>query len=375
LIAVKGYTSPEMEETVARALQLCRDIGETPMLFPVLYGRWALLYAAGRAQEGYEKAQEFLRLAEGQRSEALRAVGHRLVCHSSSTVGHFRTAREHVERLLELYDAKRDRPLALLYGTDPRITTLGIAAVVEWALGRPDTALDAARRGLEEARSHPHLNTRGYALIWCGVLPNLLCRDAAAAERGAQEAIDFAREREFPLWVAWGTAFLGCAQVQQGHRVEGIDALHRGLDGLAEQHFGLLRSATLTWLAEAYGAAGKPEQGLGHVAEALRLLETGGDRFLEAESHRVRGVLLAQTAADRHAARASLLRALEVARYQGALTLELRAATRLARLDREAGRGKQGRALLEPLVRAFQEGHGRPDLCDAREELARLTTP
>ncbi len=40
LIPVKGYASPAIDETSARALALCRSVGDNAMLFPTLYARW-----------------------------------------------------------------------------------------------------------------------------------------------------------------------------------------------------------------------------------------------------------------------------------------------------------------------------------------------
>ena len=38
LTVTKGYTAPEVEAVYTRALALCRQIGETPQLFPALWG-------------------------------------------------------------------------------------------------------------------------------------------------------------------------------------------------------------------------------------------------------------------------------------------------------------------------------------------------
>src|SRR5262249_18783330 len=40
LITAKGSAIPEVERTYARARELCQQVGETPQLFPVLWGLW-----------------------------------------------------------------------------------------------------------------------------------------------------------------------------------------------------------------------------------------------------------------------------------------------------------------------------------------------
>jgi len=62
--------------------------------------------------------------------------------------------------------------------------------------------------------------------------------------------------------------------------------------------------------------------------------------------------------------------ALDMARRQGALSLELRAATSLARRWREQQRVSQARKLLAPVYRRFTEGFETADLVAARTLLA-----
>src|SRR4029453_17138974 len=38
LMVTRGYAAPEVEQTYARARELCRQVGETPQLFPTLRG-------------------------------------------------------------------------------------------------------------------------------------------------------------------------------------------------------------------------------------------------------------------------------------------------------------------------------------------------
>ena len=48
LMATKGWAAPEVEQAYARARELCQQVGETPQLFPVLWGLWRFL-SCGRS--------------------------------------------------------------------------------------------------------------------------------------------------------------------------------------------------------------------------------------------------------------------------------------------------------------------------------------
>jgi predicted ATPase len=93
---------------------------------------------------------------------------------------------------------------------------------------------------------------------------------------------------------------------------------------------------------------------------------------VEAEIHRLEGdLLLAENGpAD---AEACYVRALQVARAQQARSLELRAATSLARLWGEQGRSAEARDLLAPVYRWFTEGFDIADLKEAKALLDKLT--
>ena len=66
-------------------------------------------------------------------------------------------------------------------------------------------------------------------------------------------------------------------------------------------------------------------------------------------------------------------RAINVARDQGAKSLELRAATSLARLWHKQGKVEPARELLAPICAWFTEGFDTPDLKDARALLGELS--
>ena len=63
---------------------------------------------------------------------------------------------------------------------------------------------------------------------------------------------------------------------------------------------------------------------------------------------------------------------ISIAREQGARSLELRAATSLARLWRDQGQRAEARALLAPVYATFTEGFTTRDLIDAKALLDEL---
>jgi len=110
---------------------------------------------------------------------------------------------------------------------------------------------------------------------------------------------------------------------------------------------------------------------LAQLDDALRIVETTGERWFEAEIYRQKGrLLLRQEHTD--AAEELYRKALGIAREQEAKLWELRAAVSIARLRRDQGRHGEARDLLAPVCGWFTEGFDTPDLKDAKALLDEL---
>jgi len=130
----------------------------------------------------------------------------------------------------------------------------------------------------------------------------------------------------------------------------------------------------LTMLAEAYAHVGQPAEGLAVLADALPRVDTTGDRWREAELHRLRGELLLTFSGEHDCeAETCLHQALSIARQQQTKSLELRAAMSLARLWQRQGKCAEARQLLAPIYGWFTEGFDTADLQEARVLLETLT--
>jgi predicted ATPase len=126
-------------------------------------------------------------------------------------------------------------------------------------------------------------------------------------------------------------------------------------------------------LAEAYGKAGQPEAGLRVVAEVWASSNRSAQGTATTELYRLQGeLLLRQAIPDAPQAEASFQQALAMARRQQAKSLELRAATSLARLWQQRGKYQEAHDLLAPVYHWFTEGFDTADLQDAKTLLDAL---
>jgi predicted ATPase len=105
----------------------------------------------------------------------------------------------------------------------------------------------------------------------------------------------------------------------------------------------------------------------------MTTLEATGERWVEAEVHRVAGELaLNSPISDKAKAEEYFERSIAVARRQQAKLWELRAAMSMARLWRDQDKRDKARNILAPLYNWFTEGFDTRDLKEAKALLDEL---
>jgi predicted ATPase len=156
---------------------------------------------------------------------------------------------------------------------------------------------------------------------------------------------------------------------------EGIEQLHQGLATIRDTGTVLPLSYHLALLVEGYSQGGQVDAGLHTLAEALAHLDKTEERGLEAEIFRLKGeCLLSQTGKQckEREAEECFRQALDIARYQQAKSLELRATMSLSRLLQQQGRYTEAKPILAEIYHWFTEGFDIPDLQEAKALLEAL---
>jgi len=233
-----------------------------------------------------------------------------------------------------------------------------------WYLGYPDQSLQKCLEALRLAREVNHIPSIGVALNYA-TLPYFHRREVQGTQEKAAELVALGKEHGFALALPLGRMFQGWVLTELGHIEAGIEELQQGLEMLRATGTEVLRPFFLLPLAEAYGKAERPADGRVLLNEVLPLLGTSERHFWAAEVYRVTGELSEQEKRPAEA-ETSLLKALDVAHHQQAKSLELRAATSLARLWQQQGKPAKARELLAPVYDWFTEGFDTQDLKEAK---------
>jgi predicted ATPase len=375
LVATKGFASPEVEATYARARELCLRTEDSATLFPVLYGLWNVYLLRCELTRCKDLAKQMYDVVQGQADPVLLLQAYNVMQQPLLHLGEFAAARRHQEQGLALYDPHMHGDLTAMYGEDPGISFLAYGAVTLWCLGYPGQALRSVQAALKLADDLPHPFNRARALYF-GAFTHLCCREVSRTQELAAALMELSAEQGFALLRQGGRILHGWCLAEQGRVEEGIEHLRQGLAGW--QATGALshRPYQLALLAEALARQGQGEEGLVALGEALDMVRGGGETFWEAELHRLQGELLllrgeagpsAQAEAE-----ACFLQALDVARRQQAKSLELRTVMSLSRLYGRQGRLSEARPLLAETYGWFTEGFDTRDLREAPPLLDQL---
>ena len=378
LIATKGNGAPEVGAAYKRALQLGRQSGEDARLFPVLFGLRSFHLIRGELQPAFELAQQLVSLAESVQDSGLLVEAHLAQGNSLFLFGKLIPALEHMERAISLYDPQKHHVHAFVYGLDPGVFCLGRTAWILELLGHSDQA--SKRMGEALALAHRQSHAYSLAVALMHALPVLgLRREWPALQQQAEAAIAVCREQGFGSILAQATMYRGYALAQQGQTEEGIALMRGGLDAQLATGASLFRPLFLCFLAEACGTAGRFEEGLAAVAEAIAIMGKTGERYYEAELHRLKGDLIlrrsgveaepgVQTEAEE-----CFRKSIEIARQQEARSFELKAVISLSRLWEQQGKKEQARQMLAEIYGWFSEGFDTKDLKDAKALIEQLS--
>ena len=413
LMAPKGYAAPEVQQTYAHALALCRRIGETPRLLQALSGLTVFYLTRGEIQTARELGAQCLGLAQQEKNpirllQSLVVLGNVLFY-----AGEFGPSLERFREGLALYNSTpQDSQRAL---QDPGVNSLTYVALALWCLGYPDQAVQQSEAALALARKLNRPLNHVLARVLAAGLYQFR-HEAYLAFTHAETAVALASEQEFAQWAAYGMIFRGWALAVQGEAEEGRPFILQGIAKTRDMGAEVAHPWILAMLADVCLRTHRIEEGLTAVGEALEVVQRRGEGMCEAELYRLKGELTLKKSkaslgqvSDRSQASPRLVenkprtsqgqaedkseitgpqpptpdpqaeaeacfqKAIAVAKQQQAKMWELRATTSLARLWQSQGKYHAAHTTLSEIYHWFTEGAETTDLQEAKALLATLT--
>jgi predicted ATPase len=257
--------------------------------------------------------------------------------------------------------------------SDPRQGMLSHSGWTLWCLGYPDQALGRVNDAIATAQSLSNPFSLASAEFF-STMVRALRREPHIVYETAERVIAFSAEHGFGFWLLFAPIFRGWAMAEQDQYEEGIELMRQDLFIAHEAGVDIARANLLCMLAEGYRSAGRLDEGLDAVKQALDAADAQEERYYESEIHRLKGdLLLRKTDANAGEAQRCFIRAIEIARKQSAKSWELRATTSLAQLLARQGRRDEACTMLTNIYDWFTEGFDTADLKDAKALLEQLS--
>lgn len=327
LINAKGYGAPEVEEVCLRAEELCAEVGDVPQRVPALITLWGFQSSRAQHSDALSLSASIMDLARAAQSDDLLLEGELCVGISNLFLGNFEVARETFERVVAMYDRDAHANHRFQYGNDPASISLSYLSLIHWLLGDQARALEMSRESEAFARGLKHPFTEAFALGNV-ILLRTLCGDLSEAERIVGECMELCVREAIPPVIPGNLS--ACVRAAKGDP-SAPEACQVATDFSRAAGLLVLLPYVDAVHAEALSSRGEYDQAEARLSASLDAIESSGERWAEAEIHRLRGLILERRGAPSEEIEGCYRLAVECARQIGARGWQERAESSLAR--------------------------------------------
>jgi tetratricopeptide (TPR) repeat protein len=320
------------------------------------------VFTSAAAAAAARMAEAILRLAHQEQDAGMLVDGHLLMGANLAFLNDLHAGLEHLDQAIASYRSEPYPAGRYRLGNNPGVVCLTTSAFTLWALGHPDRGRQRADEAIAVATGLEHPLSLAYGLFHAGYL-HLWRREADLVRDRAERLLRLVDEHDFPIWRALGPACSAPPTRPRGRSRrawvrQGVD-LYQGLK-TPPVFWPMLRALE----AGAYAQAGRVEEGLAMVDEALEIAGRGSGTTMVPEFQLLKGDLLLALGHDADP-EPWFQQVFDIAQRLDARMSQLRAAVRLCRLrsDRDGG---ESAAQLHAVYSTFTEGFTTADLTEAR---------
>ena len=373
LFSRRGMASDETGANYARACELALSQGETSESFMAMFGDWMYKNTKGLLVEARKRSEDLVVVGRKLNDDGFVLQGHHSRWTNLFMLGDAGLARADTREGIRLYDRERHRQHKHLYGGhDPGVCARCVGAVAAWVTGYAGEAVELAESAISLARDLDHSFSLAVAYVWAPIVM-LNVRNRAAAQAAAEHLIAVCDKHGIAQWMGAGQVIAGLCRVEQGATDEGLKLVDQGLTAyLARGPVGFRPmvaciAASAHRMAENHNYAGSL---LAQVLEPAAKAQVGW--YMPEVQRQLAQSLLQSGQISAEEAVARIVGAAELARRQGALTLQWRAVTAVATLLVQEGRDAEAVLRLRKVSDEADVGLDVLEIDDARALLASL---
>jgi class 3 adenylate cyclase/predicted ATPase len=364
----KSWGASEVEAAYSGAARLSSAAESAAEGVWILWGIWVYHHVRGRVDDAYRAGERIRELADSTADPDAALIADMVALQTRFYTGRFSESLEYCASFLNRYAPDRHRALADAYSNDLELVCLVHQAIASYIVGHFDRADEISRRIDELAGKIDHPYSAAWASTW-GAVPDLLLRNTRRVEERVARGNGIAEENDYAYVSAMATMLEGWVEGRLG-RAGGVSAIEAGLDAFRETGAEIVVPFFETLRAELLLEHHRPDEAVVVLDDARARIARWGERWQESEVWRVEAKALAALNEPSSSVEPRYRTALDIARAQGALGWELRAATDFAAYLCDRRRPDEARSVLEPSVEAIAAGGESEDTAKAKRVLS-----
>jgi predicted ATPase/DNA-binding winged helix-turn-helix (wHTH) protein len=360
-------------ETVAvltRALDLADRLADVEHQLRVLWQLWACKFETGEFRDALSMAEKFATAALSSSEPADSQVADRMIGGALLVLGDLEGAARHTRRLVEQITPPRRSDVAR-FTINQKAQALSQYGGILYHQGYLDQSAAMVQSAISNVLRTAHSTSI------CNVLVHPACQLALLTEdlEHAREYNALLTEHTFKsgrgVWQVWCRCYTQILRLREADDPGALEALGTAFAELSRWPAHPRNKVLICEYALALGRAGRATEAVTPINETLLRSERAEEWVMYAELLRVKAELVALGLGSRHAARDLLHEAITFSGAKGMISLQLRAAFSLARLDRDGSQGTAARDVLASVYDKFTEGFATPVLVAAQALLER----
>ena len=208
LIAVESWSAQSVEDLYTESYSLSTKLSDDQQLFSSLRGVWGNASFRGDLDQARRCTRQLLELASRSGNISLMIEAELSSAFNQYWAGDFETSLRMVSHVNKQYDPGQHGDNAFVFAVDPCVSALFYAARNLWHLGYPDRALKKIKQSIGLAEKLKHYPSLTWGLGFYASI-HYYRREYKQAKKQAKRAIKLCKERNFPIWLAWGQVLNG----------------------------------------------------------------------------------------------------------------------------------------------------------------------
>ena len=221
LTARFGYSSPELQQTLERSVDLTESLGHLGSKLISLVALGASRFVQGRTADGYQMASRALTVVDPE--SELSGPAHFMAGGAAISLGRPAEGLRHLELATNLASGA----LSLSIGTRPDVHGTAWAAHAHWLLGHDADALSSCNDAIKLARAIDHPYSLAVALAY-GAITHQVRQDISELKDTVSELRELCERYGFAYYRDWVLVLDGWSRMDE----PGIGLARRGISNL-----------------------------------------------------------------------------------------------------------------------------------------------